>query len=170
MRGAPPDPVQAVDARGSERSLVVFMLEEQRYALDLHRVRRALRLVAVTPLPGAPPVVSGIVDLGGEVLPVIDLRHRFGHPPRAPRLSDHLVVASTGRRVVALHVDEAGGVLAVPRASVALGDEIRLRLELVEGAVRLPDGLVLIHDLERLLSLEEDAALARAMSAAEPAP
>ena len=87
--------------------VVVFVLDGRRYGLPLARVQRSVRAVAITPLPEAPPIVLGVVDLGGVVIPVIDMRKRFNHPPRDLRLSDHLIVASAGKRTVALLVDEA---------------------------------------------------------------
>lgn len=145
------------------RPLVVIALDDRRYALPLARVLRSIRVVAITPLPGAPPIVLGIIDLAGAVLPVIDIRRRFGHAPRDVRLSDHLVVALAGRRAVALLVDETTGVAELPAGAVVPAGEILPGLGLVEGAMRLQDGLVLIHDLERLLSLEEDAEIDRAL-------
>jgi purine-binding chemotaxis protein CheW len=68
-------------AEATELPLVVFSLDEQRYSLALDRVRRTMRVVAITPLPKAPPIVLGIVDLGGVVIPVINIRQRFNHPP-----------------------------------------------------------------------------------------
>jgi len=144
---------------------VVFSLDDQRYALDLARVQRCIRVVAITPLPEAPAIVMGIIDLGGVVIPVINLRKRFNHPPRDGRLSDHLIVATTWKRTVALLVDETKGVIEASPESYAPAGEIMPRIELVDGAVKLEDGLVLIHDLERLLSLEEETAIDRALSA-----
>ena len=138
---------------------MVFALDGQRYALDLDRVQRSLRVVAITPLPAAPANVLGIIDLGGTVIPVINLRQRFHHPPRRLHLSDHLVIAKTRKRIVALLVDETKGVIEVPAQSCSPADGILPRLEFVEGAVKLDDGLVLIHDLDRLLSLEEEEAI-----------
>jgi len=156
---------QRVETRSdaTERPLVVFSLDDQRYALALARVQRSIRVVAITPLPDGPEIVLGIVDLGGVVIPAINLRKRFNHPPRDVRLSDHLVVATTGKRTVALLVDEVSGVIEPsPERCVAAG-EIVPRLELVDGAIKLEDGLILIHDLNRLLSLEEETAIDRAL-------
>ncbi len=86
----------------TERPLVVFALDDQRYALALARVQRCIRVVAITPLPEAPAIVLGIIDLGGGVIPVINIRKRFNHPPRDVRLSDYLIAATTGKRTVAL--------------------------------------------------------------------
>ena len=149
----------------AERSLVVFSLDDQRYALALARVQRSIRVVAITPLPEAPAIVLGIFNLGGVVIPVVDIRKRFNHPPRDVRLSDHLIVATTGKRTVALLVDETKGVIEASPESYAPAGEIVPRLELLDGAIKLEDGLVLIHDLERLLSLDEETAIDRSLSA-----
>jgi purine-binding chemotaxis protein CheW len=153
-------------AETMERPLVVFSLDGQRYALALERVERCFRAVAVTPLPQAPAIVLGIIDLGGQVVPVIDIRGRFGHPQREPRLSDHLVVARAGRRTVALLVDDTIGVIDGSTGKVVPAGEILPGLGSVDGAVKLDDGLILIHDLDRLLSLEEETAIDRALGAA----
>jgi purine-binding chemotaxis protein CheW len=160
------DMSQLPHARSYEQKapLVVFSLDDQRYALALARVQRAVRVVAITPLPEAPAIVLGIIDLGGVVIPVIDIRKRFGHPPRDVRLSDHLVIAETGKRTVALLVDETKGVIEASPGSFAPAEEIVPGLGLVDGAMKLDDGLILIHDLERLLSLEEQTAIDRALS------
>lgn len=143
----------------TERPLVVFSLDDQRYALALDRVERAIRVVAITPLPAAPAIVLGIIDLGGVVVPVINIRERFHHQPRAVRLSDHLIVATTRKRTVALLVDETKGVIDGSPGKVVPAGEILPGMEFVDGAMKLEDGLVLIHDLDRLLSLEEQTAI-----------
>jgi purine-binding chemotaxis protein CheW len=159
------EPVES-GAEATGRPLVVFSLDSRRYALDLARVQRCIRVVAITPLPGAPAIVLGVIDLAGVVIPVVDIRKRFNHPARDARLSDHLVVATTGRRTVALLVDETRGVVEVSAESYAPGAGILPGLEMVEGAMKLEDGLILVHDLDRLLSLDEQKTIDRALSAA----
>ena len=161
----PRSPSAPLPVEPTERPLVVFSLDDQRYALALACVQRSLRVVAITPLPQAPAIVLGIIDLGGVVIPVLNIRKRFNHPPRDLRLSDHLVVATTGKRTVALLVDETKGVIETSPETYAPAGEILPGLALVEGAVKLENGLILIHDLERLLSLEEETAIDRALSA-----
>ena len=143
--------------------LVVFALDDQRYALALDRVQRSIRVLTITPLPEAPAIVLGIIDLAGEVIPVIDMRRRFHHPPRGIRLSDHLLVAAAGQRTVALLVDETRGVTEVEPENLVPAGKILPRLEFIAGALKLANGLILIHDLERLLSLEEENAIEHAL-------
>jgi purine-binding chemotaxis protein CheW len=150
---------------GAGRFLVIFALDEQRYALDLACVRRVIRVVAITPLPKAPSIVLGIIDLGGVVIPVINVRERFNHPQRDVRPSDHFIVCTTGKRTVALLVDATHGVMEGSSENCEPAGKILPGLELVDGAVKLADGLVLVHDLDRLLSLDEAAATDHALCA-----
>ncbi len=96
--------------RGTNQ-LVVFTLSDQRYGLPLMAVERIVRVVEVTPLPKAPDIVLGVVNVQGRVIPVINVRRRFHLPEREIALTDQMVIARTTRRSVALVVDSVGGVL-----------------------------------------------------------
>ena len=157
-------------ARASDLALLVFELDTQAYALPIRQVRRALRAVAIAPLPGAPAIVLGIVDLAGTVMPVIDMRRRLGHQPRRLRLSDHIIYAHTRRRPVALLVDKTTGVIDAPPEAVVPADGVLPGLVLVEGAVKLPGGLILIHDLAACCRWRRTPRLARPWSWPRPFP
>ncbi|MDA8164500.1 MAG: chemotaxis protein CheW [Desulfobacteraceae bacterium] len=155
------------DKNRSRGPLVVFTLDGGRYALRLESVERVLPTVAVTPLPKAPAIVTGIINLAGRILPVLDIRRRFGLPPREPGLYDHLIVAHTARRTVTLAVDKSQGVLGIPAEAAVPREEILPRVEYLEGVVKLGGGLILIHDLETFLSLDEERSLAAALEGRE---
>lgn len=157
----------AASARAMSR-LVAFVVDGQRFALALDAVERALPMLAVTPLPGAPPVVAGVVSLHGQVVPVFDLRRRLGRPAREPALTDHLLVARAGARRVALPVDEVLGVLAVDAAAITPPDAVLPAPERLAGIVTLADGLVFIHDLETFLTADEERRLAEALDEGGP--
>jgi len=144
--------------------LVMFRLDEQRYALPLSAVERVVHAVEVTPLPGAPSIVLGAIDMAGCILPVLNLRRRFLLPEREIGLADQFLIARAGRRLVALVIDEAQGVIADEQAAVTGSDRIVPGLDQFHGVVKLDDGLVLIHDLEKFLSLDEARALDAAIS------
>ncbi|HEU0052651.1 MAG TPA: chemotaxis protein CheW, partial [Longimicrobium sp.] len=99
--------------------ILVFEVEGERYALDTGTVREVVRAVAVSRLPGAPPIVLGVIDVRGILVPVLDLRARFGLPPRAVDPAEHFVIAEAGERAVALRVDRTVGIAEVDDASVA---------------------------------------------------
>lgn len=143
--------------------LVVFRVNEQRYALSLAAVERVVRAAEVTQLPNAPPIVLGAIDVGGRVLPVFNVRRRFGLRDRDITPADQFLIARTTSRAVVLVIDDAQGVIECPQAEIIESGDIMPRLEHVEGVLRLDDGLVLIHDLETFLSLDEARALDEAM-------
>jgi purine-binding chemotaxis protein CheW len=148
---------------GGGYRLVVFVLGEQRFGLRLDAVEQVVRLVAIMPLPEAPDIVQGVIDLRGRIVPVVDIRTRFRLPERTPRLSDHLIVARTARRSVALLVEAVEGVVESPDAAVTAAAEILPGLAYLEGVIRLADGAIFIHDLDTFLSLEEERALDAAL-------
>ena len=130
-------------------------------------VERIVRAVEVTPLPGAPAIVLGAIDVEGRVLPVLNLRRRFPLPEREIDPADQFLIARTARRAVALVMDEAQGVIEREQSAVIGSDRIVPGLEQFQGVVKLDDGLALIHDLEKLLSLDEARTLDEAMERAE---
>lgn len=143
--------------------LLVFCLDDRRFALPLAVVERVIRAVDVTPLPNAPAIVLGAINVHGRVLPVLNVRRRFALPERDVTPADWFLLAHTGRQRVALVVDESEGVLERPHADVVSSTEVAAGLEPFPGVIKLDDGLVLIHDLERFLSIDEARALDAAM-------
>ncbi len=143
--------------------LVVFRLDERCYALPLTVVERVIRAVDVTPLPKAPAIVLGAINVQGRVLPVLNLRRRFLMPDREIGPADWFLLAHTARHTVVLAVDELEAVIERRQAEITPSTQIVPGLEPFPGVLRLDDGLVLIHDLERFLSSDEARALDEAM-------
>lgn len=140
--------------------LVVFALAGQRYGLKLTAVETVLPMVAVTPLPGSPDAILGAINVHGDILPVVDLRRRLGL-----RLVDYgpearLLLARTPHRLVALAVDDVLGVIELPEEAVVEPDELASGMEHVPGIAKLPDGVLLIQDLDSFLSDDEERQLA----------
>jgi purine-binding chemotaxis protein CheW len=143
--------------------MVVFSLDGKRYALPLSAVRRVVYAVDVTPLPSAPEIVLGVINIEGRIVPVINIRKRFALPEKEIGLDNHLIVAMTAKRSVALVTDSVSGVVDISPEAVVDSSSILPRVAYVEGIAKLPDGMVIIHDLDSFLSLEEDRALDDAM-------
>jgi purine-binding chemotaxis protein CheW len=104
-------------------------------------------------------VVEGLVDVRGQVVPVFDLRRRFGMAPQALSPSEHFILGLTARRLVAVRADRVQAVLPVAPGQVHDPRRAVPAAEQVAGVVTLPDGLVLIHDLDTFLSEAEAATL-----------
>lgn len=140
-------------------SLLVFVLDPLRIALPLGAVQRVVRAAHLVPLPGAPAMVVGALNLAGEVVPVLDLRARFGLAPRALRAEDQFLIVHGARRALALAVDDTGEVAEYDAAAVVPAATIAPGLAHLRGVLRLADGLLLIQDPAQFLSLDEERVL-----------
>lgn len=145
--------------------LLAFTLDDWRCALELSTVERVYRAVAVTPLPDAPDIVLGVVSVRGIVLPVVDIRRRFRLPEKNLTPDDRLIIARSTGCLVALVVDDVTDVVECAEKDITSASAIVPGMEYVEGVARLKDGMILIHDLARFLSLEEKAVLEQALGA-----
>jgi purine-binding chemotaxis protein CheW len=143
----------------------VFCLDTGRYALPLSAVERIVRAAYVTPLPLAPDVVLGAIDVEGQVLPVFNLRRRFRLPERVIDPADHFLIARTARGAVVLLIDYAQGLLDCPATPMIDAQSAGPNLNHISGVIQLEDGLVLIQDLEHFLSPDEARTLDEAMNA-----
>ena len=149
-----------------DADFIVFRIDAQRFAVPIERVERVVRAVAEAPLPNAPAIVSGLINMRGSVVPVISMRRRAGLPERPLRSSDCLIIARTPQRTVALAADAVEGLVHVESENLARGTDILPEVPYMAGVAKQDDGLLLIFDLERFLSLEEERALDGALQEA----
>lgn len=146
------------------RDLFVFYLGGHRLGLPLDRVIRVFQAVALLPLPGAPPVILGLVNIKGRLTPVIEIRRRFGLASKDISPSDHMVLLRSQQRELVITVDSSIGVIGCNVQDQLQAGEIDSRLPWLEAVARTIDGVVYVHDLERLLSLEEEGILQEALA------
>ena len=150
-------------AESAMPGLVFFSLDDWRFPLPLSVVMRVERIVFITPLPKAPDIVTGIINVHGQVIPVVDIRSRFLMTARQLELSDQLLIIKTVRRTIAFTVDNVDGVINIARDQCADAESVIPGREYVKGVVKLEDGMILIHDPDTFLSLEEECAIDEAI-------
>jgi purine-binding chemotaxis protein CheW len=145
----------------SKMALLTFEIWQARFGIPLANVREIVRAVSILRLPRGPPVVEGVINVRGSLVPALDIRARFGLPPKAVEPSDHLVIASVKRRLVAIRVDRVTDLITVASGEVEDLNTVVPGSNFVAGVAKLPDGLLLIHDLATFLSVTEAEALDR---------
>jgi purine-binding chemotaxis protein CheW len=144
--------------------LVAVDVGGQRWAIPLAAVERVVRMVAITPLPESPAGVRGAINVGGEIVPVLDLDVRSGRPERERGAGAQLVLARTSTRRVALPVDDVLGVIA----AAAVGPPIENVPAPMAGTAALADGVLAIYDVDAFLTVADEEALTAALTGAEP--
>jgi purine-binding chemotaxis protein CheW len=141
------------------KKLVIFSLDRQQFALGLSAVDRTIPVVEITPLPKAPEIILGIINIHGQIIPVFNIRKRFRLPDREMRLKDQFIIANTARYKVALLVDEVTDIIEYAPQEMTEPGTILPVTEYVEGIIKLEGNMVLIHSLDKFLSLDEEMVL-----------
>lgn len=138
---------------------VVFVLEGQRYALALEQVERLLRAVEITPLPESFGMVCGVINLQGRVVPVLDLRRRFGLPGREIDVRDQLLVVRSGQTLIALPVDDTLGLVFEAEGEPLETGNNDSQHAYVSSVLPVGGDLVMVLDVAVLLTPSELRAL-----------
>ena len=149
----------------SSMDVLVFELHHNRYALPAAAIIEIDRAVAITPVAGAPRAVEGVFNLRGTIVPVVDVRARFGLEPRPLDPSQHFVIVRVGARPVALRVDRADALMQVDATSIASARDAVPSARDVAGIAALEDGMVVIYDVDAFFTQAESEALAPTLAA-----
>jgi purine-binding chemotaxis protein CheW len=148
--------------------VILFSLEGQRYGVPLAAVAQVVRMVAITPLPAGPDFIQGVINVAGEIMPVVNLRQRFGLTERAVELGDQLIIIRSCGRSFALMTDLACTVAACTEQVRTGAEDIISGLPFLAGVARLPDGLILLQDPQLLLSPGESHSLDEIINREQP--
>jgi chemotaxis signal transduction protein len=138
---------------GSTRSYILFHVAEATYAVPSNDVQHMEMLEQVTPVPNAPPYVDGVVLSRGQVVPVVNLRARFGFDRVDGGLRSRLLIVALGARRVALLADEAREFLRIADAAIRPpGDAVGgLQGNYLRGIATLGERVVLVLDVRELI-------------------
>ena len=144
-----------------ERQLVVFELANESYGIDIAVVESIIKMQAITQLPQTPTFIMGVTNLRGTVLPVIDLRLRFGLEAQNDTKRTRIIIVTMGKVKVGVMVDGVSEVLRVADKSIeplpAMVSSIHS--DFLKGVVRLEDRLIVLLDVEKVLDLEQQKSL-----------
>jgi purine-binding chemotaxis protein CheW len=151
--------------------LVSFRVGNEEFGLDILKVQEIIRLRDLTRVPNMPDFVDGVINLRGQVIPVIGLRRRFGMEPSDIDKRTRIVVAEINGAILGFVVDEVSEVLRVSGDTVEPPPRLgRVEREYVQGIAKLEGRLLILIDLSLLISSSDQAQLAQmAPELAEPA-
>ena len=131
--------------------VLLFTVESRRCAIPLSNVAEVVPAVNVEAVPDAPSMVEGVVNVRGEILPVLSLRARLGFPRKSVDASEYFILVHTNARRVIVRSDSPPEI-----TTLTLPDEAAPGAESVErvltGVIPLPDGLALLQDVEAIMS------------------
>lgn len=136
---------------------VTFRLDEEKYGIDVMLVREVLRESEIAPVPGAPHYVLGIINLRGNVVPVIDTRRRFGLAPKAMDEDSRIIIVELAEQWVGMVVDAVAEVMDVPVSQVEKTPDVGNdeSSKFIQGVSRQEEELLILVELDRLFATED---------------
>lgn len=163
---------------GSERStmetmqVVSFKLGSEEYGVDIAQVQEINRMVAITHVPRAPQFMEGVINLRGQLIPIIDLRSRFGMPRVEHSKSTRIVVTEIGAKRVGMVVDSVSEVLRLAVDQIEPAPEMitGVDTEYIRGVGKIEERLIILLDLGRIISTAEKRELEAADTVADAVP
>ncbi len=148
---------QSLQAETGVRQFITFTLGAQEYGVDIMLVREIKGWSETTSLPQAPPHVRGVINLRGIIVPIFDLRARFGLGPTVPTRMHVVIIVIAGGRTTGLLVDAVSDILSVSPEQVRpvpdFGTDVDSQF--LEGLVSLDARMVTLVRLDRLIGLGE---------------
>lgn len=137
--------------------LVTFRVASEEFGIDILSVQEIIRTMEITKVPRAPMIVEGVINLRGKVIPIIDLRKKFGLESKPHDSKTRIIVVDLRGMVVGFVVDEVSEVLRIPSSTVEPPPAIvsGIDSEYIDGVGKIEDRLLILLDLDRLLTRDE---------------
>jgi len=149
----PPGKTSGNGSNHTEKQLVVFQLCDEYYGLGIEAVEGIIKMQAITKVPHTPNYIRGVTNLRGTVLPVLDLRIRFGLSKKESGKDTRIIVLKSQGASVGVIVDAVAEVVRVPAGACQPSPSIAMSVDssYVEGIARVDDRLIILLELEKIL-------------------
>jgi purine-binding chemotaxis protein CheW len=147
----------------SQMQVVTFHLGDEDFAVEITKVKEIILIEGITKVPQVPAYIEGVINLRGVIVPVIDLRKRLGMHTKAVDQESRIMITRLEDRSIGMIVDSVSKVMKIPRADIMpQPDSISsMAKDYLVGLAKVEKGILLIIDLEKVLSSPEKANLAK---------
>lgn len=144
---------------------LTFTLGEEEYGVEILKVQEIKGYSAVTPIPNTPPYIRGVMNLRGTIIPVMDLRAKFGLAATAYNQFTVIIVVLVGTKVVGVIVDAVSDVLNIPSTDIQAAPDFGAQVEtrFISGMAKAGEKLIVLVDIEKVISDDEIAAIGSAV-------
>ncbi len=140
--------------------LLCFNLADKEYAVNIESVREVRRIKKVTPIPKALDFIEGVVSLRGRVVPIISLSKKLGLPYEKSSSFNRVLITESNNHILGVAVDSVIGVTTIDKANIEPPDEILKKCDYLVGVGKIAKRLILVIDMEKLLSGDEKGSIA----------
>ncbi|SJZ40935.1 chemotaxis protein CheW [Selenihalanaerobacter shriftii] len=147
----------------AENQFVTFRVDDEEYGVDVLKVQEIIRYHQPTKVPNAPEVIKGVINFRGEVIPIVDLRKKFNLELREYDSFTVIIILEVKDKIVGIIVDHVSDILSFSKEDIqtALEFSSDIKTEFIKGMAKLDERLIILLELEKLLSFKEFRALNR---------
>ncbi|HHW54360.1 MAG: chemotaxis protein CheW [bacterium] len=140
-----------------EQQLVVFRLGSEEYGVDILQVQEIKRMLDITRVPQAPDFIEGVINLRGQIIPVLDLRRRFAFPAAERTADTRIIVVNIGELIIGLIVDTVLEVISLSKEAISPAPALVTGIDndFLSGIGDLGERLLIILNLEKILAVDE---------------
>jgi len=135
-----------------EEQIVVFRLGGEDYGIEINQVREIIRKREITPVPRQPPYVEGVINVRGTIIPVVNLKKRFGLPSD-PSTQPHTIIVESGDGLVGILVDSVSEVIRVPQDRIHNPPAVSMTVDsqYLRGICRVGDRLLIYLNVKKVV-------------------
>lgn len=146
---------QDTNADSVGEKFLTFYLSDEEYGLPIMSVREIIGVLKITPVPNTPSYVQGVINLRGKIIPVIDIRHRFGMTPVEVTKETCIIVVQTGESDRGILVDRVSDVANIPESQIDTPPQFRedVEADLIQGVGKSGDRVTLILNTDKALDM-----------------
>ncbi|HIJ60270.1 MAG TPA: chemotaxis protein CheW [Nitrospirae bacterium] len=149
-------------------NLLIYTVDDIKMAIYLHSTKQAIRMVEITPLPYSSDVLLGLINYYGEIVPIVNMRKVLNRPQKEKDLNDQIIITRSEKRTLGLWVDRVIGLFEYKEKDIIEAEKYLNQNESIDniliGSIRLSDGLLLIHNIETLISKKEEELLLQSIA------
>ncbi|MFQ5571786.1 MAG: chemotaxis protein CheW [Rhodothermales bacterium] len=148
-------------SQGEVYQLVSFEIAEEEFGIDILKVQEIIRFMEMTRMPNTPDFLEGVINLRGQIVPVVDLRKRFNLPGKEKDKDSRIVVVELSNKTVGFLVDSVQEVIRVETSVIDPPPELvtTIHTHYITGVAKLEDRLLILLDLDAVLSKNEQKEL-----------
>ncbi len=143
--------------------LLLYSIDGISFAIPAYTVKQAIRMVELMPIPFASKTIMGLINYYGEIVPIVNMRQVFSMDLREIALEDCIIIVRTSKRTLGIWVDSVQGIEEYDDSDLIREEKYLLQDErersTLSGCIRLDNGMLLVHDVESLISNSEEELL-----------
>ncbi len=145
------------DKGGDENQFVTFLINQESYGVEVLKVKEILGMTDITPVPNSLPFMRGVINLRGEVVPVVDMRLKFEMPEKEYDTFTVIIIVEVKKRLIGMIVDAVSDVASIPVEAIQQTPHFTSKIEtdFISGIGQLNEQLIIILDVDRILTTDE---------------